>query len=97
MDFLGDCADCLAAYLEHLKKDVKDELDSTGFNDVKTILDAMKSCKTKTEYHKEYVYKPAVTDAIDAVTDAEKKVTEIGNSDGSTIRNANSMKGKSRA
>lgn len=92
MDMLGDCEDCLAAYFEQLKGesdsnvniDITDPFTLDAIEDAKDELAYLKSYGEE-EYHKVYVYKPAIKKALDAVSDAEDDVDDIGNPDGKTI------------
>lgn len=90
MDMLGDCEDCLAAYFKMLTD--KDngisnttKLSSNGVTSAKDNFVYYESYKEEKEYHKVYVYKPAIEDALKAVSDAEDVVDDIGNPDGNTI------------
>lgn len=88
MDMLGDCEDCLSVYFEDLKSLIDDNKDDFSSSDIKTAKDELaylKSYGKKEEYHKVYVYKPAIEDALDAVSDTEDVVDDIGNPDGNTI------------
>lgn len=98
MDMLGDCEDCLAAYFEQLKGDsdsnvnidITDPFTLDAIEDAKDELAYLKSYGREEEYHKVYVYKPAIEKALDAVSkddedSTRKNVDNIGSPDGKTI------------
>lgn len=88
MKIIGDCEDCLAAYFKDLKSLINDNKDDFSSSDIEEAIEELaylKSYGKEEEYHKVYVYKPAIKKALDAVSDAEDDVDDIGNPDGNTI------------
>lgn len=98
MKIIGDCEDCLAAYFEQLKGDsdsnvnidITDPFTLDAIEDAKDELAYLKSYGREEEYHKVYVYKPAIEKALDAVSkddedSTRKNVDNIGSPDGKTI------------
>ena len=98
MKIIGDCEDCLAAYFEQLKGKsnsnvniaITDPFTLDDIEDAKDELAYLKSYGKEEEYHKVYVYKPAIEKALDAVSkddedSTRENVANIGSPDGKTI------------
>lgn len=88
MKIIGDCEDCLSVYFEDLKSLIDNNKDDFSSSDIKTAKDELaylKSYGKEEVYHKVYVYKPAIEKALDAVSDAENEVDDIGNPNGNSI------------
>ena len=88
MKIIGDCEDCLAAYFKDLKSLINDNKDDFSSSDIEEAIEELaylKSYGKEEEYHKVYVYKPAIKDALEAVSKAKDVVDDIGNPDGNTI------------
>lgn len=88
MKIIGDCEDCLSVYFEDLKSLIDDNKDDFSSSDIEKAIEELaylKSYGKEEEYHKVYVYKPAIKKALDAVSVAEDNVDDIGNPNGNTI------------
>lgn len=79
VDMLGDCADCLEFYFGTLKWNTReDDISSTSVENLKSELEYLKKYGKEEDFHKVYVYKPAIYQAIEDVAEAEKDVSAIG-------------------
>ena len=76
---IGDgCEHCLEEYYEKLSNTLgKSELDSKGIEDAKVALGELKTWASDENFHKVYVYKVAIKDAIENLNDAKGDVDAI--------------------
>lgn len=82
MKVIGDCEDCLNAYVKNLKDTSSTTISSTNVAD---MLKALKWCGTEEKFHKMFVYIPAIKVALKDVDTVKEKVVLIGVPNGDTI------------
>lgn len=82
MKVIGDCEDCLNAYVKNLKETSSTTISSTNVAD---MLKALKWCGTEEKFHKMFVYIPAIKVALKDVDTVKEKVVLIGVPNGDTI------------